>query len=98
MIGLTRFRVAALLAALASPLLATGRSRLSPLEYFFAESTHFAERLSPDGAQVAYLGPDSAGINRLWVVRSDEPGLSKRVSQADGAAVAAYFWITVLAL
>ncbi len=93
MIGRTSFRVAALLAALASPLFATGRSRLPPLEYFFAESTHFAERLSPDGAQVAYLGPDRAGINRLWVVRSDEPGLSKRVSQPDGAAVAAYFWI-----
>lgn len=93
MIGLTRFIVAALFAALALPLLANNSSSKPPLEYFFAESTRFAERLSPDGTQVAHLGPDSAGIIRLWVAKTDEPKISRKVSQAVGAAVSAYFWI-----
>lgn len=68
-------------------------STLPSLESFFAESTRFAARISPDGEQVAYLGPDSGGPNQLWVVRTDAPGLPKRISPADGATVAAFFWI-----
>lgn len=85
--------VSALLPGLASPLPATGPSRLPPLEYFFAESARFAERISPDGKQVAHLGPDSGGINRLRVVRTNEPALSKQISPGDGNAVSAFFWI-----
>ena len=94
MIVLTQFgaSLAALLLGLASPLFAT-ESRLPPLEYFFAESARFAERLSPDGAQVAYLGPDRGGINRLWVVRTDEPEIFMQISQADRSTVGAFCWI-----
>lgn len=85
--------IAALHLGLAWPLFANESSRLPPLEYYFAESTHFAERLSPDGLQVAYLGPDSGGINRLRVVRTDDPEIFKQISQADGAAMGAFCWI-----
>ena len=66
---------------------------LPPLEAYFAESERFAERLSPHGNQIAYLGPDATGINRLWVVGTDRPQLPVRVSAADGAAAVAFFWI-----
>jgi dipeptidyl aminopeptidase/acylaminoacyl peptidase len=76
----------------AAPLTARD-SPLPSLESFFAESARFAERLSPDGKQVAYLGPDNQQINRLWVVGMDRPTISIRVSWIDGAAVSAFFWI-----
>lgn len=68
-------------------------SNLPALESFFAESTRFAERLSPDGKQVAYLGPDSRGINRLWVVSPDAPDSPKQISPPGESAVAVFFWI-----
>lgn len=68
-------------------------SSLPGLETFFAESSRFAERLSPDGKQVAYLGPDNRGINRLWVVSPDAPDSPKQISSSGELAVAVFFWI-----
>jgi dipeptidyl aminopeptidase/acylaminoacyl peptidase len=64
------------------------------LESYFAEPSHFAERISPDGKWVAYLGPDDFGINRLWVLRSDNPESLVRVSSSDGPAVTVFFWLS----
>lgn len=66
---------------------------LPTLESFFYESARFAERLSPDGKQVAYLGPDDEQINRLWVVGIEPSDAPSQISAVDGAAVAAFFWI-----
>lgn len=94
MIDPTRFAVVLALAALlASPLPAVQPSRLPPLEFFFAESSRFGERLSPGGNHIAYLGPDSGGINRLWVVGTGESETPQRISPAAGTAVNAFFWI-----
>lgn len=71
----------------------TQPSRLPSLESYFAEPSHFAERISSDGKWVAYLGPDDCGINRLWVLPSDKPENLVRVSSGEGAAVTAFFWI-----
>jgi dipeptidyl aminopeptidase/acylaminoacyl peptidase len=68
-------------------------SLLPPLEHFFAESSRFSECLSPDGNQVAYLGPDHRGVNCLWVVTIGESLAPKKVSLSDGTAVTAFFWI-----
>ena len=84
MIAPTRFvallSLAALLQDLPTQLPDTQSSRLPALESYFAEPSHFAERISPDGKWVAYLGPDDFGINRLWVLRSDSPKNLVRVS------------------
>ena len=69
-------------------------STLPPLESFFAESDRFAERLSPDGDRVAFLGPDQHGINCLWVVATEQPNTPARVSLVEGSPVAAFFWIS----
>ena len=68
-------------------------SRLPPLEIFFAEPARFSESIRPDGSRVAYLGPDNAGVNRLWIVRTDSPETPVRVSQPAGPAVSAFSWI-----
>ena len=70
-----------------------GGAPLPPLESFFSESARFAERLSPHGDRIAYLGPDATGISRLWVVQADHPQTPVRVSPADGSAVVAFFWL-----
>jgi dipeptidyl aminopeptidase/acylaminoacyl peptidase len=66
---------------------------LPPLEAFFSDPTRFAECLSPDGERVAFLGPDCAGTNRLWVTKIDQGAITLRVSPEEGPAVIALFWI-----
>jgi dipeptidyl aminopeptidase/acylaminoacyl peptidase len=85
--------LAVMLPPLAAALSATDPSSLPSLESFFAESARFAERVSPDGKRVAYLGPDAKGINRLWMVGTDRPEIPVRISQTEGPAVSTFFWI-----
>jgi YD repeat-containing protein len=68
-------------------------SHLAPLESFFIESSRFAERISPCGGKVAYLGPDERAINRLWMVNLDEPENTKRISTLAATTVRSFFWI-----
>jgi dipeptidyl aminopeptidase/acylaminoacyl peptidase len=68
-------------------------SLVPALEFFFVESTRFAERLSPDGMNVAYLGPDDHGINRLWIVNLADPENPKINSSGVATAVNSFFWI-----
>ena len=97
MIDTTRFVVllwlAAFLQDLPAELPVTQPSQLPSLESYFGEPSHFAERISPDGKWVAYLGPDDFGINRLWVLRADQPEKILRVSSSDGPAVTVFFWL-----
>lgn len=72
---------------------AAEQAALQPLEHFFAESSRFAERLSPDGSQIAYLGPDNCGLISLWVISTDESTIPKRISPSDASQVTAFFWI-----
>jgi dipeptidyl aminopeptidase/acylaminoacyl peptidase len=88
-----RFLIIAGYASFSIASLSAQDSSLPAMESFFAESSRFAERLSPDGKQVAYLGPDSGGINRLWVVCPDAPDSPKQISPRDGPAAAVFFWI-----
>ncbi len=71
----------------------TDASRLPKLETFFAEFSHFAERISPDGQSVAYLGPDSNGVNRLWSVTSNHPERAMMISPALDPPVVVFFWM-----
>ena len=66
---------------------------LAPLESFFVESSRFAERLSPDGMNVAYLGPDERAINRLWMVNLNDLGSPRIISTEVTTAVVSFFWI-----
>lgn len=67
--------------------------KLPALESFFSKSTHFAESLSPDGAQVAYLSEGENGRNILWLVGIDSAsGDPRRISFEDHGVVC-YFWI-----
>lgn len=84
---------AALLPGSAMALPATDPALLPPIESFFAESARFAERISPDGKRVAYLGPDDNGTNRLWVVGTEQARTPVPISQVGGPAVAVFFWI-----
>jgi dipeptidyl aminopeptidase/acylaminoacyl peptidase len=68
-------------------------STLPALESFFVESSRFAERLSPDGKHVAYLGPDDRQINQLWCVGVERPDFPKQISPPDGPAVTVFFWL-----
>jgi hypothetical protein len=85
--------LAALLQSLPAQIPDTQSSRLPSLESYFAEPSHFAERISPDGKWVAYLGPDDFGINRLWVLRAEQPEKLVRVSSSDGPSVTVFFWL-----
>jgi dipeptidyl aminopeptidase/acylaminoacyl peptidase len=92
------FNMSVLILATGLPVLQAARipvsdAPLPPLESFFAESARFAERLSPRGNRIAYLGPDATGINRLWVIGTDRPKCPVRVSAANGSAAVAFFWI-----
>jgi len=82
-----------LLTGAASALVASESDGLPPLEYFFAESKRFAERISPDGKHVAFLGPGSGGSNQLWIVVTSEPETPKLISPADGTAITLFLWI-----
>jgi len=97
MIAPTRFVVllslAALLQSLPAQLPVTQPSQLPALQSYFAEPSHFSERISPDGKWVAYLGPDDFGINRLWVLRAEQPEKIVRVSSSNGPSVTVFFWL-----
>jgi len=66
---------------------------LRPLQAFFSESPRFAERLSPDGSKVAFLGPDDRGVIALWVVGLEDPERPLKIKAAEGATVTSYFWV-----
>ena len=83
----------ALMPCIANTSPAATPDRLPTLEQFFAESARFAESLSPDGKLVAYLGPDTQGTNRLWVVATSNPDKPLRISSANGPAATVYFWL-----
>jgi dipeptidyl aminopeptidase/acylaminoacyl peptidase len=63
------------------------------LESFFAESTRFAERLSPDGTKVAYLGPNESAAISLWIVNVGNPETPLQISTGNEHSVRCFFWI-----
>jgi len=67
--------------------------QLLPLSSFFSEPPRFAERLSPDGTRVAFLGPDHRSVIRLWMAEVEQPENIHRVSAKEGGAVMFFFWI-----
>lgn len=68
-------------------------SLLPPLESFFTESTRFAERLSPDGRTIAYLGPSESTAISLWIVDTEKPQNPLQISMKNGHSVRCFFWI-----
>lgn len=69
-------------------------SLLPLLESFFAESTRFAERLSPDGSKVAYLGPNESAAINLWIVDVEKPENPLQISIENRHSVRSFFWIS----
>jgi dipeptidyl aminopeptidase/acylaminoacyl peptidase len=64
-----------------------------PLELLFAERARFAERLSPDGNQIAFLAPDADGAIQLCKITTEVPETPLTVSLAQGSPVSSFFWI-----
>jgi dipeptidyl aminopeptidase/acylaminoacyl peptidase len=75
-----------------SPLSADA-GRLPPLESYFTDSNRFAERLSPDGTKVAYMGPDDRAVISLWMVDAKQPENPLQISIGNGDSVRCFFWI-----
>lgn len=66
---------------------------LPRLESFFSAPAHFAERLSQDGKWVAFLSAEQQGVNRLHIVNSDAPEVTKTISPSSTYGVNLFFWI-----
>ena len=79
--------------AAAAPGAAKPHASMPPLELLFAERARFAERLSPDGQQIAFLAPDADGVIRLCKITTEAPETPLTVSSVNGSPVSSFFWI-----
>jgi dipeptidyl aminopeptidase/acylaminoacyl peptidase len=79
--------------AAAAPGATKPHASMPPLELLFAERARFAERLSPDGQQIAFLAPDADGAIQLCKITTEAPETPLTVSSANGSPVFAFFWI-----
>ncbi|MEK7954474.1 alpha/beta hydrolase family protein [Luteolibacter soli] len=68
-------------------------AQLPPLEPFFVEPGRFHECLSPSGRWISFLGPNSGGVNQLWMVSTENPGKPVCISDPVTGAVTTCFWV-----
>jgi dipeptidyl aminopeptidase/acylaminoacyl peptidase len=65
--SLSRLLFVALVPAIAAPAVRAELPPLIPRRVLLADSARSSPRLSPDGSQLAYVGPSDKGVPNLWV-------------------------------
>ena len=80
-----------LLALAACGLHAAADVPLIPRELLFGNPEKATPRISPDGARLAYLAPDSNGVRNVWV-RTAGKNDDRVVTSDPKRGISMYFW------